>query len=134
MFRENDSSNSIDKGLLTNIIINSYRTALVIAITLYLVKSHLPDGVAGGFFYGSVCGTTNLYFMRGLLREMTNPDGSKAIKAILSGVGLIGIVVAFFYALWGEWFNEAAMVTGFSYFILMTVIMGIFQKKKGSTE
>ncbi len=125
---ENNNSHTLDKSLLTNIIGNSCWTAPFIGLVLYLVRSYLPGRFAEGFLYGAVCGTANLYFLRVLLTETTNPQGAKIIRVAWSAVGLIGIIVAYFYIFSTHWLNDAAMVIGFSYFIVMTVIAGIFRK------
>lgn len=133
--KRNNNQSTLDKSLLTNIIRNSCWTAPLIGLVLYLAKSHLPERFAEGFLVGAACGTANLFFLRIVLTEATSPHGTKVVKAVWSGAGLFATVNGYLYIFSKHWFDDRAMVIGFSYFIAVTVVTALIGKdKKGSTE
>jgi len=127
---------SIDKHFIRNIIRNSYLSVLIIGFFLYLLKNHLPEKFAEGFTYGAVCGVTNLVFLAKVIGATINEKEKTGCAAgIFWGLGLLGILIAYCYVFYEHWFNDVAMVVGFSYVLGMIVFGAVFKKpERGSVE
>lgn len=99
------------------------KTTAIVSLVVSLCISYYFDWKFGlGFFVGTAWSLINLFFIRGMIKEVVSPnEARKSITAVLALLKFPLLYVAGYFIVVSEFFSVYALLAGFS--LLFAVIV-----------